>query len=242
MFRTCRVSLSLTGCIQVIQEAKDYYEYRFMGLKQPGKTVFHAAGQSYAFPYRDFPIVRTRLHPCFIFPSLVPCMNIGSLAGNDHLHLIGDNIHLAGTTYLILNSIIYLSFLRNTKARDFPERRIPSVRRRDPVRSLVAAPSQIKIDAEAEPIPPPVISRVQRARGKKRVVIRSPSPSSPAKSVPVTELKSSNVIAPGKKQSMKRASPAQSVTVSRRKQGISESADDSSVLPSARHRLRSGRL
>ncbi|KAF8909490.1 hypothetical protein CPB85DRAFT_1435691 [Mucidula mucida] len=208
-----------TGFLDVIPEAEEYYEYRFMGLKQPGNTVFHAAGQPYAFPYRDFPIVRTRLHPCFIFPSLVPCMNIGSLAGNDHLHLIGDNIHLAGTTYLILNSIFYLSFLGNTKARDFPERRIPSVRRRDPVRPLVAAPSHIKIDEEAEPTPPPVTSSVQK--GKKTVVIRSPPPSSHTQSVPVTESKPSNVIAPGKKQSTKRASPTKSVAASRRRRRIS---------------------
>ncbi|KAF8868373.1 hypothetical protein CPB85DRAFT_1364589 [Mucidula mucida] len=142
---------------------KPFYEYRFMGVEQPGKS-FHARSESYESPYSDFPVIRTTLHPCFVFPSLAHCVARGSLSGMKHLTLLGDDVILVYYADHALNMFVYLSFLGKTLAVHFPARRIPSV--------IVDRPrveSQLRTDTVAIP---------ESGAASERVRIQSPSTSS----------------------------------------------------------------
>ncbi|KAF8883589.1 hypothetical protein CPB85DRAFT_1459888 [Mucidula mucida] len=105
---------------------KPFYEYRFMGVEQPGKS-FYARSESYKSPYSDFPVIRTTLQPCFVLPSLAHCVARGSLSGTKHLTLLGDDVIMVYYADHALNMFVYLSFLGNTLASHFPAWRIPSV-------------------------------------------------------------------------------------------------------------------
>ncbi|KAF8909484.1 hypothetical protein CPB85DRAFT_749787 [Mucidula mucida] len=67
--------------------------------------------------------------PCsgaFIRISLQRLSN-STLSGREHLHSVEENIRIIHDTYLLLGRVFYLSFLGNTRAKDFPGRRIPSI-------------------------------------------------------------------------------------------------------------------
>ncbi|KAF8909454.1 hypothetical protein CPB85DRAFT_1307601 [Mucidula mucida] len=47
------------------------YDYQFLCLSLPHHRQWHVDGVACPFPVEDFPAVRTRIHPCFLFSSLM---------------------------------------------------------------------------------------------------------------------------------------------------------------------------
>ncbi len=125
-----------------------------MALKQRKGTFFYANGKKYDFPFDDFPTVHSSLHPCFLLTTLVRCTNMGLLTGRKHLTPLGTNLGLVASAFFVLNRFFHVSWLGNTVAANFPNRRIPTVRTNQTA-STVPDQEDTDYDYEVEPTPPP---------------------------------------------------------------------------------------
>lgn len=198
-----------------------------MGLKQRKGKFFYANGKKYEFPFDDFPIIRSNLHPCFLLPSLVRCMNKGLITGRKHLTPLGTNRGLASSAFLILNRFFPVSFLGNTVAADFPNRRIPTVRR-NPITAPVPTPNEEDAARRIEATPPP--DSIPETTGNVNVRHSSPPPE------PLERTHSSS-----EKRVLEKAStPGPAVAgPSRKKRKIRETyPDDSNAQPAKRRSPR----
>ncbi|KAF8909512.1 hypothetical protein CPB85DRAFT_1455825 [Mucidula mucida] len=150
-----------TQFLEVIPE--DDYDYQFLCPSPPEGRQWRVDGIAYPFPVHNFPPVRTKVHPCFLFPSLM-CFIVHGPRDHSHLKPIRDLIDTCDCINLGQMRSVYVSWLFDAKS-NFPER-LPPFARRDPPEHL-PPPSQPVPSSEEPPARRP-------ARSSKHVRIKSP--------------------------------------------------------------------
>ncbi|KAF8892742.1 hypothetical protein CPB85DRAFT_1566106 [Mucidula mucida] len=101
------------------------YEYQFLCLSPPPGRQWRVDGVEYAFPLRDFPPVRTRIHPCFLFPSIMAFI-ISGPSDESHLTPMRDLVDVCDDINLTRIRSVYVSWL--LEGGEFPERITPFAR------------------------------------------------------------------------------------------------------------------
>ncbi|KAF8909451.1 hypothetical protein CPB85DRAFT_1307584 [Mucidula mucida] len=207
---------NLTAFTEVIPE--DDYEYEFLCLSPPDGCQWRVDGVAYSFPLQDFPRIRTTIHPCFLFTTLMKYMARGP-QDQSHLRCMEDVVSLCDHINLLRIRPVYVSWLGATvTGRDFPNRMTP-VARRDPPHFL--------------PPPPSFPTRNRKGSGDKHVTIKSP-PRSADKRNGASEKKAMSKVPPSSKAAVSRKT-----TVKKRK--VAQSSL-SSAVQKASARRRSPRL
>ncbi|KAF8892733.1 hypothetical protein CPB85DRAFT_1331354 [Mucidula mucida] len=111
-----------TNFLEVIPE--DDYEYQFLCLSPPDDCQWRVDGVAYPFPLQDFPPVRTRIHPCFFFPSLMAFI---VHADESQLEPLRDLLDICDHINFTRIRSVYVSWLL-AAGRHFPERMTPFAR------------------------------------------------------------------------------------------------------------------
>ncbi len=177
-------------CLQAIPEGD--YEYRFLCLSLPHHRQWHVNGVVYPIPVQGFPAVRTRIHPCFLFPSLMAFI---VHAPNDQLESIRDLMDICDNINFTRIRLVYVSWLLDARY-NFPERMTPFARRDLP--EHLPRPKQPPIRQE---------SMTCWSASNKRVTINLPRKTTAVKSSPkqaILKLSSSKAPVSRKPQAKKR--------------------------------------
>ncbi|KAF8909510.1 hypothetical protein CPB85DRAFT_1435710 [Mucidula mucida] len=162
------------------------FDYDFLCLSPPADCHWRVDNVAYLFPLENFPRIRTTIHPCFLFTTLIKFMSRGP-PDQSHLKCMEGVVRLCDNINLLRIRPVYISWLGSTiTGRDFPNRMTP-VAREDPPHlppplqparaSKVSRGKQVAIKS------PPKPTGKRAGAAAKKMLLKAPPPSKAAVSV-----------------------------------------------------------
>ncbi|KAF8892744.1 hypothetical protein CPB85DRAFT_1331372 [Mucidula mucida] len=135
---------------------------------------------------KNFPRIRTTIHPCFLFTTLIKFMSRGP-PDQSHLKCMEDVVRLCDDINLLRIRPVYISWLGSTiTGRDFPNRMTP-VAREDPPHLLPplqpARASKVSRGKQVTIKSPPKPTGKRAGAAAKKTLLKAPLPSKAAVSV-----------------------------------------------------------
>ncbi|KAF8909502.1 hypothetical protein CPB85DRAFT_750452 [Mucidula mucida] len=104
------------------------YEYEFLPICSPAELPIYVGEARHDYPYRNFPRVKTTIHPCFVLGSIFTYDTLKH--SNDTLNFLANDEtrqRLVSDIIIMTAMCVNLSWLHGTWY-DFPDRKIVSAR------------------------------------------------------------------------------------------------------------------
>ncbi|KAF8989909.1 hypothetical protein BDZ89DRAFT_1087326 [Hymenopellis radicata] len=148
------------------------YEYQFLCLSPPSGCQWRVDGEEYPFPLRDFPPVRTRIHPCFLFPSLMDFIVRGP-DDESHLETMRDLVDICDhINFTHIRSVYRITpFARPDRPEHLPRPSQSAPSSQESAARRPASSKRVKIKS------PPKTTSKRTGTSTKKALLKAPSSS-----------------------------------------------------------------